>query len=648
MSLPSLPHVDAVLGQGGSDDVGIAQAFTQYGGDYADKMPIIEGGGGTDFVKWWADENKKNGYQTISMNTTPGIGGAALLARRVAARRAPRRPKLMIMPVATVDCEQPARIRQAAGRADHQPDLLARLGQDRTSCRSEAIADQRRRYRALGIGSAGARPSASEMQLPDSRMVAGVAAMRGRASGPVSSRCRAITKAFGPTLANADIDFAVAPPICRPCRRQRRRQIDADAHLLRCHRADAGSLSPSTAPKSPFSAYEHRRAHSGAASAWCIRNCRSAPTLSVAENFFIETPGARGMPPGWRAHYRDAARAALDAVFPGNAIDVDARDRPSVHRRAADGRDRPRRRDARRPSDRPRRADVLARSRALATVARLHPQPARARPRLHLHQPQAAGNHRRRLPHRRAAQRPCRLARRVSESSVGRLVELMGGDASPPFITGPRHVPAARTKPCASAAVRRRTRPRLSLQRGEIVGLGGPRGPRPEGPAAGHLRGTGQLAAGVTRFAPASFVSGDRQKEGVFPLWSVLANIAIGRIASRRALGLVSDQTRAPTPRRRPQRLAPRRRAVSTPTFLSSAEAISKRRSWPGRSPPLRPIILLGRPDARRRHRHQAGFLPALQRTRPRGTHARLAHHRRRRIARLRPRAGLCEGPDCP
>jgi ribose transport system ATP-binding protein len=46
--------------------------------------------------------------------------------------------------------------------------------------------------------------------------------------------------------------------------------------------------------------------------------------------------------------------------------------------------------------------------------------------------------------------------------------------------------------------------------------------------------------AGVKR--PASFVSGDRQKEGVFPLWNVLANIAIGRIASRSALGLLSDQ----------------------------------------------------------------------------------------------------------
>ncbi|MEJ8473805.1 ABC transporter substrate-binding protein [Roseibium sp. H3510] len=102
--LPSLPHVDAVLGQGGSDDVGIAQAFVQYGGEYEGKMPIIEGGGGTDFVKWWAEENAKNGYQTISVNTTPGIGGAAfwLGLELVNGGKA---PKKMIMPVATVDPE---------------------------------------------------------------------------------------------------------------------------------------------------------------------------------------------------------------------------------------------------------------------------------------------------------------------------------------------------------------------------------------------------------------------------------------------------------------------------------------------------------------------------------------------------------------
>lgn len=102
--LPSLPHIDAVFGQGGSDDFGIAQAFEQYGGDYASRMPVIEGGGSTNFIQWWAAQSKKNGYTTISMNTTPGIGGAAFwLAYDLVKGANP--PKLMIMPVATVTQE---------------------------------------------------------------------------------------------------------------------------------------------------------------------------------------------------------------------------------------------------------------------------------------------------------------------------------------------------------------------------------------------------------------------------------------------------------------------------------------------------------------------------------------------------------------
>jgi ribose transport system substrate-binding protein len=101
--LPSLPHVDAVLGQGGSDDFGIAQAFDQFGGPYKDKPPIIEGGGSTDFVKWWASK-AASGYSTISMNTTPGIGGAAFYLALAMVKGA-EPPKLMIMPVATITAD---------------------------------------------------------------------------------------------------------------------------------------------------------------------------------------------------------------------------------------------------------------------------------------------------------------------------------------------------------------------------------------------------------------------------------------------------------------------------------------------------------------------------------------------------------------
>ncbi len=127
--LPSLPPIDAVLGQGGSDDFGIARAFEQYGGPYAEKMPVIEGGGSSDFVIWWNELTKKQpDYETTSMNTTPGIGGAAFwFAYDITqgaepaeddqhARRRRRR-------------RQPRRHRQGSrARLHHQPELRPRMG----------------------------------------------------------------------------------------------------------------------------------------------------------------------------------------------------------------------------------------------------------------------------------------------------------------------------------------------------------------------------------------------------------------------------------------------------------------------------------------------------------------------------------------
>lgn len=99
--LPSLPHVDAVLAQGGGDDYGIAQAFEQFGGSYASKPPVIAGGGSSNFIHWWAEQAKENGYRTVSMNTTPGIGGAAFWLTLDIVKGA-KAPNYMTMPVATV------------------------------------------------------------------------------------------------------------------------------------------------------------------------------------------------------------------------------------------------------------------------------------------------------------------------------------------------------------------------------------------------------------------------------------------------------------------------------------------------------------------------------------------------------------------
>jgi ribose transport system substrate-binding protein len=102
--LPSLPHVDAVLAQGGSDDYGIARAFEQYAGPYVEDMPVIEGGGSSDFIIWWNERNQSREYRTTSMNTTPGIGGAAFwLAYEITQGADPE--KSMTMPVAVVEAE---------------------------------------------------------------------------------------------------------------------------------------------------------------------------------------------------------------------------------------------------------------------------------------------------------------------------------------------------------------------------------------------------------------------------------------------------------------------------------------------------------------------------------------------------------------
>ena len=99
--LPGLPHIDAVLDQGGGDDFGVAQAFDQYGGAYADRPPVIDGGGTANFIQWWAEQHRKNGYSTVSRNAAPAIGGAAFwLALNVLQGKAP--PNKMLMPLTTI------------------------------------------------------------------------------------------------------------------------------------------------------------------------------------------------------------------------------------------------------------------------------------------------------------------------------------------------------------------------------------------------------------------------------------------------------------------------------------------------------------------------------------------------------------------
>jgi ribose transport system ATP-binding protein len=358
--------------------------------------------------------------------------------------------------------------------------------------------------------------------------------------GPHIVELQGITKAFGPTLANADVDFAVAnSDVIGLVGGNGAGKSTLMRILCGITAPTLGQIRFDGAGES-FLAYD-----ASAAQARGIRMVHQelslCSALTVAENFFIETPGRLSLRPNWRAAYRDMSRAALDAVFPGNGIAVDERvDRLSIGERQMVEIARA----AATPGvrlivlDEPTSSLDLERSKQLQDYVR-----ARALHGLSFifisHKLQEIVD----VASRVVVMRNGRVAWEgaVSESLVDRLVELMGGDASAV------HHRIDRVQGDNAEAVQVSGRfvadgEKLSLYRGEIVGLAGLEGHGQKDLLRAIYEAKRGSRAGVTRLAPASFVSGDRQKEGIFPLWNVLGNIAIGRIARRAALGFVSEQ----------------------------------------------------------------------------------------------------------
>ena len=358
--------------------------------------------------------------------------------------------------------------------------------------------------------------------------------------GPHLVELQGITKAFGPTLANADVDFAVAnSDVIGLVGGNGAGKSTLMRILCGITAPTLGQIRFDGAGES-FLAYD-----ASAAQARGIRMVHQelslCSALTVAENFFIETPGRLSLRPNWRAAYRDMSRAALDAVFPGNGIAVDERvDRLSIGERQMVEIARA----AATPGvrlivlDEPTSSLDLERSKQLQDYVR-----ARALHGLSFifisHKLQEIVD----VASRVVVMRNGRVAWEgaVSESPVDRLVELMGGDASAV------HHRIDRVQGDNDEAVQVSGRfvadgEKLSLYRGEIVGLAGLEGHGQKDLLRAIYEAKRGSRAGVTRLAPASFVSGDRQKEGIFPLWNVLGNIAIGRIARRASLGFVSEQ----------------------------------------------------------------------------------------------------------
>jgi ribose transport system ATP-binding protein len=281
-----------------------------------------------------------------------------------------------------------------------------------------------------------------------------------------------------------------------------------------------------------------------------------SPNLSVAENFYVEQPQFARLSPLWLADYHRLARDSIERIFPGARIptsrlvaDLTLAERQMVEiaRAASDPRlkllilDEP---TSSLGAERSAQLRQFVREQAGKGVAVVFIS----------HKLAEVLD----ISDRVVAMRNGRLVwqKPAGETSIGDLVEAMGGAEA-----GDRSARPVLDAAKAGRPVRVRlsgdlvsTGGPIELSAGEIVGLAG-------------LEGSGQRdllqrlfarprPGEVERDGEVRYVSGDRQGEGVFPLWSVLENIGIGRVARLAALTPVKAADQRPLAASLAKRLA--------------------------------------------------------------------------------------------
>lgn len=358
-----------------------------------------------------------------------------------------------------------------------------------------------------------------------------------------------ITRSFGPTLANHDVSLSVLPgEVIGLVGANGAGKSTLMRILCGVTEPDSGTLTLDGAPVD-FRDYSPTVARRRGIRI-VYQELSLCTNLTVAENFFLEEPGSTRSPL-WRAHYRRLARAGIDAVFPGSGIDADARlaDLPLGQRQMVE--------IARAANDPDLKLLILDEPTSSLEAARAA--------QLHDFVRRRAGqgisfifiSHKLRevleIASRVVVMRNGRIAREGGAGSftVHALVDLMGGDAargagsaaaSAPGSPGP--APAREILRLGGAVTAPLGR-EIVLRAGDIVGFAG-------------LEGSGQrdrLHAIRHANPDAGFVSGDRQREGVFPQWTVLSNISIGALSRRPLASLVSAEVEAETGRHWAERL---------------------------------------------------------------------------------------------
>jgi ribose transport system ATP-binding protein len=123
-----------------------------------------------------------------------------------------------------------------------------------------------------------------------------------------------------------------------------------------------------------------------------------------------------------------------------------------------------------------------------------------------------------------------------------KLVTAMGGAAA-----GKMRSVQERAAPRGTTPVRVRARPlirrdgiELVAHQGEIVGLAGLSGHGQTELLLSVFRGATRRLSGIEVSDPVALIAGDRQSDGIFPLWSIAKNIGIRSLAALRSGPLIS------------------------------------------------------------------------------------------------------------
>jgi ribose transport system ATP-binding protein len=351
---------------------------------------------------------------------------------------------------------------------------------------------------------------------------------------------KAIVKAYGPTVANAGIDLTIrAGDVIGLVGGNGAGKSTLMKILCGGTQPDSGEIAfdgkvVDTSDYGPADAQKQgvRMVH---------QELSLCANLSVAENFYLETPEGTRALPGWRSRYRVQAAKALAGVFENPGIDPDAEighlsigERQMVEiARAAETSgvrlvvlDEP---SSSLDQERSRQLRAYIRRQSAAGIAIIFIS----------HKLQEVID----IATRIVVLRNGALAWTgdATEASIEKLVQLMGGNVQAARGSGERRaVASGRTVIRLSGALTETLGRDIEIREGEIIGLAG-------------LEGNGQKELLHAIFAPrgqdvtceagASFIAGDRAKEGVFALWDVLSNISIGRISSRQPLAHISDET---------------------------------------------------------------------------------------------------------